>query len=60
MVAKMKNTSTTKTKVKAVNCSTPSTTMNHKEFLMQCANYIARKIVDAKPAEGQTPHSVAE
>jgi len=60
MVAKKKNASTTKTKATAVKRSAPPITVNHKEFLMQCVNHIARKIVDAKSGDGRTPRGVAE
>jgi hypothetical protein len=34
--------------------------VNRKEFLSQCVNHIARKIVEAKLPDGRTPRGVAE
>jgi ethanolamine ammonia-lyase small subunit len=54
MVAKKKNNATTKkVNVKAAKGrSAPAISVNRKEFLSQCVNHIATKIVQAKLPNG--------
>ena len=62
MVAKKKNNATTKkVNVKAAKGrSAPAISVNRKEFLSQCVNHIATKLVQAKLPNGGTPRGVAE
>jgi hypothetical protein len=47
-------------KRKVVKHGTKAVSVKPEEFLSQCVNHIARKIVDSKTADGRTPHGVAE